>query len=158
MLGVHDGERLDIFETEFVDALLRLAQHRLGNVDAVQPEVSGVVGQRQPGAHAHFEDTPADAFGRRDRGVTALLKYRAKHQVIDRRPSRVGFFDRVLVEFGARNVSHCLASWLMWFAITKFRHAHENTALVLSRARLRRPARPTAALRSRQSPLCGRGQ
>jgi hypothetical protein len=35
-LGIHDREALDIGEVEFDDPLLRLAQHRLGQVDADQ--------------------------------------------------------------------------------------------------------------------------
>ena len=33
-LGIHHPEPLDVAQSEFVDALLRLAQHRLGNIDA----------------------------------------------------------------------------------------------------------------------------
>ena len=36
----------------------------------------------------------ADALGRGDRGLAAALEHRAEHEVVDRRPARVGLLDR----------------------------------------------------------------
>ena len=60
MLRVHHGERLDIGEPVLAHALLRLAQHRLGIVDADDAVGARIVGQRDAGADADFEDAPAD--------------------------------------------------------------------------------------------------
>ena len=54
-----------------------------------------IIRQRNAGADADFEDAPADALGRRDRGLAAALEHRAEHEVVDRRPARIGLGDRV---------------------------------------------------------------
>ena len=61
--------------------------------------VARIVRQRDAGADADLEDAAADALGRRDRGLPAALEHRAEHQIVDRRPARIGLRDRVLVEF-----------------------------------------------------------
>ena len=50
--------------------LLRLAQHRFGDVDADERlVVACIVRQRDAGADADLENASADALGRRDRGM-----------------------------------------------------------------------------------------
>src|SRR5215469_12109735 len=102
MLGVHDPKPLDIGEPELDDALLCLAQHGLGDVDAAKAVAAGIVRQRYAGTDSHLEDASADTFGGGDRGMTAALENRAEHEIIDRRPARVGLGDRLLVELRAR--------------------------------------------------------
>src|SRR5262249_24763088 len=99
--GVHDPKSLDIGQPELVDALLRLAQHGLGNVDAAKTVGAGIVRQRYAGADSHLEDAYADAFGGGDRCMAAALENRAERELIDCRPRRVGLGDRLLVELGA---------------------------------------------------------
>ena len=112
MLGVHHPESLDIGQAELGDPLLRLAQHRLGNVDAANAAGARIIRQRDAGADADLEDAAADAFGGGDRGLPAALEHRAEHEIIDRRPARIGLGNRVLVELGARQIGHELAPCL----------------------------------------------
>ena len=58
-----------------------------------------VIRQRQAGADADFEDAAADAFGRSDPGLAAAIEHRAEHQIVDRRPARIGLGDAGIVEF-----------------------------------------------------------
>ena len=100
------AEALDVAEPELDDPLLRLAQHRLGDVDAAQPVGARIVRQRDAGSDADFEDAAADALGGGDRRLAPALEHRAENQVVDRRPARIGLGDRVLVEFGPRYAVH----------------------------------------------------
>ena len=106
MLGVHDPQAFDIAQAEFGDALLRLAQHRRGNIDAAKPAVLRIMRQRNSGADADFENAPADALGGGDRGVPAALEDRAEDEVIDRRPPRIGFGDHLIVQIRVRQSAH----------------------------------------------------
>ena len=72
MLGVHHRQRLDVVELVLDDALLRLAQHRLGNVDADQAVAARVVRQRDAGADADVEDAPARRQARSAAAIAAL--------------------------------------------------------------------------------------
>jgi len=63
---------------------------------------AGIVRQRYAGADSHLEDASADAFGGGDRCMPAALENRAEHEIIDRRPARVGLGDHLLVELRAR--------------------------------------------------------
>ena len=159
VLGVHDGERLDVPEPELRYALLCLAQHRLGNVDAAQPDIGRIVGQRHPGADADFKNAAADAFGGGDRGVAAVLEHRAEHQVIDRRPSRIGLsivsLSSSLRAVSIRIVSVIACPLLDVFALSVLRHAHETAARFSAargrgrrRSRLRRLSALIATLRT----------
>ncbi len=109
MFGVHDRERLDIVEAKLGHALLRLAQHRFGNIDAVKPARRGIVRQRNAGSDAHFKNPPADPFGRGDCGVAAVLEHGPEHQIVNRRPARISLCDRFLVEVGAGQFGHAVA-------------------------------------------------
>src|SRR5499433_675992 len=106
MLGVHDPKSLDVGEPELDDALLCLAQHGLGDVDAAKAVGARIVRQRYAGADPHLEDASADAFGGGDRGVAATLENRAEHEIINRRPARIRLGDRLLVELCARQIGH----------------------------------------------------
>ena len=96
-LGVHHRQRFDIVELVFGDALIRLAQHRLRQIDADDSVPSRIVGQRNPGADADFQNAPAlrtaRQLGRYDRGAPAGIEHRAEHQIVDRRPERIGALD-----------------------------------------------------------------
>ena len=109
LLGVHHPESLDIGEAELGDPLLRLAQHRLGNIDAADAAGARIVRQRDAGADADLEDAAADALGGGDRGLAPALENRAEHEIVDRRPAGIGLRDRLLVEFGVRQIGHELA-------------------------------------------------
>ena len=98
-LRVHDCERVHIGKSVLGNAPLGLAQHRLGDIDADQPIGAAVVGQRNAGADADFENAPANPFGRRDRRLTAMFEHASEHEVVDRRPPRIGPRDRVPIEF-----------------------------------------------------------
>jgi hypothetical protein len=87
-------------------ALLRLPQHRLGNIDAANPAVARILRQRDAGADADFQDAAADALGRGDRRVAAAFKHRAEDEIVDRRPPRIGLGDGVGVEVGLRKRAH----------------------------------------------------
>src|SRR5262249_30261840 len=102
MLGVHDPKSLDVGEAELDDALLRFAQHGLGDVAAEEAVGARMVRERYAGADPHLEDAAADTFGGGDRGVAATLEDRAEHEIINRRPARIGLGDRLLVELCAR--------------------------------------------------------
>ena len=115
MLGVHDPEPLDVGQSELGDPLLRLAQHRLGDVDAAEAVGARIVRQRYAGADPDLEDAAADAFGGGDRGLPAAFEHRAEHQIIDRRPARIGLGNRLLVELGAdKSVMILLLSCARW--------------------------------------------
>ena len=62
-------EHFDIAEPQRAHALLRLAQHRLGDVDADRLRGARIIGQRDAGADADVEDAAADAVGLRDRST-----------------------------------------------------------------------------------------
>src|SRR5262249_57137369 len=94
MLGVHDPKSLDVGESELEDALLRLAQHGLGDVDAAEAVGARIVRKRYAGADPHLEDAAADAFGGGDRGVAATPRDRAEHEIINPRPARLSLCER----------------------------------------------------------------
>src|SRR5262249_23047919 len=89
-----------------VEALRRVAQHGLGNVDAAKTVGAGIVRQRYAGADSHLEDASADAFGGGDRGMAAALENRAEHEIIDRRPARVSLCDHLPFELGVPENAH----------------------------------------------------
>src|SRR5262249_12965114 len=99
---VHDPKSLDVGEAELDDALLRLAQHGLGDVDAAEAVGARIVRERYAGADPHPEDAAADAFGGGDRGVAATPENRPEQQIVNRRTTRIGLGDRLLVELCAR--------------------------------------------------------
>ena len=63
--------------------------------------VRRIFGQRNAGADADLEDAPADALRRGDRRVASALEHRPEHDVVDRRPARIGLGHRLLVELDA---------------------------------------------------------
>jgi hypothetical protein len=97
-LGVHDRETLDVFQPEFVNALLRLLQHRLRNVGAEDAQVRRILRQRDAGADADLEHAAADLVGGMDCRLAALAEHAAKHEVVYRRPAIVGLLDHLAVE------------------------------------------------------------
>ncbi len=102
MLGVHHRQDIDMGELVFGDALDRLAQHRLAQVDADDAVVARVVGQRDAGADADFEDAAAGRaaglFGGGDRRGAAGREHLAEHGVVNRGPARVGALDARFVD------------------------------------------------------------
>ena len=120
------------------DPRLGLAQHRLADVDAEQAVAARIVRQRDAGADADLEDAAADPLRGPDRRGAAQRKHRAEHHVIDRRPARIGLFDKFLIE---RNFAAVL-----FHRLAPFRHrAASGTAdrptPVLHRSRPERPPR-----------------
>ena len=114
MLRVHDGEPVDIGEPVLGHALLGLAQHRRREIDADEPVAPGIFGQRQAGADTDFEDAAADALGRGDRGLAAAIEHRTEHEIVDRRPARIGFGDRGLVELSRHQRAAAMAPAAPW--------------------------------------------
>ena len=70
-----------------------------------------IIGQRNAGADADFEDAPADALGRRDRRLAAALEHLAEHEIVDRRPARIGLGDRALVELARHRSPRLIATF-----------------------------------------------
>ena len=99
---IHHRQQFDIGELALLNALHRLAQHRLGNVAADQPVHGPIVGQRNAGADADFQDTPAlraaGLFGGGDGRPPPGIEHRAEHQVVNRRPARIGALHAVLID------------------------------------------------------------
>ena len=67
-------------------------------LDISLPEMDGPEVLRRIRADANLKDAPADPLCRRDRRFAPAIEHRTEHQIIDRRPARVGFGDAVLVE------------------------------------------------------------
>ena len=88
-LGVHDLQALDMLQALLGDALARLAQHGLGQVDADHARGRRVVRQADAGADADVENAPADAIGGGDGRVPRALEHRAEDEIVDRRPARI---------------------------------------------------------------------
>src|SRR5580658_6353806 len=82
-----------------LDPLLRLAQHRLADVDPDQPVVARVIRERNPGADPDLENAAADPFRRLDCRRPALREHGPEHDVIDRRPAGIGLFEFSLIEW-----------------------------------------------------------
>src|SRR5713101_51385 len=99
MPRIHHGKRIDMHELVLDHALVRLAQHRLGIVDADDAVGGRIIRERNAGADADVEDAPADALGRRDRGLAAGVEHRAEDEIVDRRPTRIGLRDRADIDF-----------------------------------------------------------
>src|SRR6185295_20017447 len=57
-----------------------------------------VIGKRNAGADADFQNAPADALRSLDRSFSATLEHLAEDEIVDRRPARVRLFDRVPIE------------------------------------------------------------
>ena len=100
--GIHHRQCFDICEVLLGNALMRLAQHRLRQIDAYQPVLARIIGQRNPGADADFEDAAAGRaaglLGRCDSRAPAGIEHRAEDQVIDRRPARISALDARFVD------------------------------------------------------------
>src|SRR5262245_28741575 len=99
-LGVHDFEAFDMTEPQHAYAFTRLVEHGFGNIDTDDAVGARIVRQGDAGADADFENAAADTFGGRDRGTPAALEHRSEHEVVNRRPAVVGFFQRELVDVG----------------------------------------------------------
>jgi hypothetical protein len=106
MLRIHHRQRVDMGEIVLGDPLMRLAQHRLAVVDADDAVLRRIVGQRNAGTDPDIEDAPADALGRRDRGLAAGVEHPAEHEIVDRRPARIGLRNRVDVDFARHRPRH----------------------------------------------------
>jgi len=52
---------------------------------------------------ADLEDAPADALGRRDRGLPAAIEHGTEHEIVDRGPARIRLRDCPLVELRQRH-------------------------------------------------------
>lgn len=90
---VHHREHFDIGKPQAPHARLRLAQHRLGNVDAADFCGARIVRERQAGADADVEDAAADPVGLGDGRLPSGVEHLAEHEIIDRRPAAIGLLD-----------------------------------------------------------------
>src|SRR5712692_6481989 len=106
MPRIHHGKRINMHELVLDHALVRLAQHRLGIVDADDAVGGRIIRERNAGADADVEDAPADALGRRDRGLAAGVEHRAEDEIVDRRPTRIGLRDRADIDFVRHRPRH----------------------------------------------------
>jgi hypothetical protein len=108
MLGIHHLELLDIGETKVCNPPPRLTEHRFGQIYPNYAMLAGVVGERDAGAHAHFENPPSDPVGRGDRCLTPAGEHAPEDQILDRRPARIGLLQRDQVEFCREFFANCL--------------------------------------------------
>ena len=101
MLGIHHRKPVDIAQPMLGHARLALRSIGAERSTPMRRLVQRIIGQRQAGPDADFENAAADPFGRRDRCFAAALEHRAEYEIVDRRPAGIGPGDRVLVEFVA---------------------------------------------------------
>src|SRR5262249_28617600 len=134
---VHHPKAFNMREPELVDAFLRLAQHRLGNVDAAYAIGRGIVRQRDAGADADFKDAAANAFSRSDGGLASPLENSAEDEIIDRSPSRIGFRDCLSIEL------HCCAHDSLRFKKPALRYPRAGAATAMPNRRGRPAAMAT---------------
>ncbi len=108
LLRVHDGEALDVLQTQFGDLRLRLAQHGGRDVDAEDAAVGAVQRKRDAGADTDLEHPAADLVRGADGGAPSFGEHRAEHQIIEGGPAVVGALDHVGVEYQLlRRVRFC---------------------------------------------------
>src|SRR5262249_52433310 len=79
--------------------------HMRGEIDPKHAAAVGVIGQRDSGAYTDLENSSADAFAGSNRRPSAPFEYRAEHQIIDWRPSRIDLCDSISVDIGSHHVS-----------------------------------------------------
>src|SRR5262249_47599238 len=103
MLGIHDRETLNITQIECGYALLSLQQHRFGNVNATNAIGAGIVRQRYAGADTDLKNATPNPFSGFDRYLATAFKHRSEHQIINRRPSRIGSCNGFFVEFAVHH-------------------------------------------------------
>src|SRR4051812_28460562 len=89
ILGVHHRERLDIAQPHRPYALLRLAEHGLGYMDAAKFRGARVIRQGQAGADPDIQNSAADLVGLSYGRLPAVFKDLAEHQIIYRRPAPI---------------------------------------------------------------------
>src|SRR5262249_29141093 len=124
-LGVHNSETLDIVESPPGDTATRLQQHVRGEIDSEHAAALGIIGQRNSSADADLEDTSANAFAGCNRRPSTSFEYRAEHQIIDGRPSRIDLGDSVSVDIGGHHVSRSSPiSGSTLFGDTNARYGH----------------------------------
>ena len=103
MRGIHHPEPFDIGEIELGDPLLRLPQHRRGNIDAAQPTIAGIEQQRDS-VPTDFKNASANAPGGGHGSLSAAFEYGAENQIVNRRPARIGFGDGEVIEIGVESL------------------------------------------------------
>ncbi len=103
LLAVHNGETLNVGEALLADALARLGQHLLRQVDTEHAGGGLVVGERDARAYAGLEDPAANPLTGGNRRATALLEHGTENEIIDRRPAGIGFRNRRVGPLGCRH-------------------------------------------------------
>jgi hypothetical protein len=96
--AVHHAEALHVVKFLAVHALLRLAQHRLGNIDTDHFMRLVEIGKFQAGADADVQNAAADAGRGVGRRAAPHVEQRAENDVINGRPAGIGFFDGSAVQ------------------------------------------------------------
>jgi len=82
VLGVHHRQRFDIGKTHRAHALLRLAQHRLGNIDRRTVSWCAIISTAiSPCRRRRRGNAAADLVGLRDGGLAAVIEHLAEHEM-----------------------------------------------------------------------------
>ncbi len=79
---------LKVFATHL---LARPGDHMFGNVDAGHPAAAGIMGERQAGAGADFQNIGAGRGGKRGKLAVAVAQDAAIDAIIDRCPALIDF-------------------------------------------------------------------
>src|ERR1700687_310807 len=86
-------------------ALPRLCNHRLREIDANNLRGVAIIVEGQPGPDPNLKNSPTNFAGRRGRCPPSGHEYRTAYRVVDRRPPCIGLFDRFLIEITAHHRS-----------------------------------------------------
>ena len=98
LLRIHDSKAVNVAKAVLRRAHFGFLQHRDRQIDAGEAIGPRIIGQRQSGANADFEDVAAYPLGGGDRRLAAAVEHRAEYDVIDGSPAGIGFGDRVVIE------------------------------------------------------------
>src|SRR5215831_15094030 len=120
-----------------------------GEIDPKHAAAVGVIGQRDSGADTDLENSSANAFAGSYRCPSAPFKYRAEHQIIDGRPSRIDLRDSISVDIGGHHVSRSSpisGQHLRWRRNARHEHVARRPAALSGHAHSACVARPLGLL------------
>ena len=106
MLGIHYLQSDHVAERELRHPLLRLAQHGLREIDSDDAIFGGVVGKRDSGSNADFENPSADSLRCRDRRLTPAIEHCTEYQIVDRSPACIRLLYGNRVEICSHSCSN----------------------------------------------------
>src|SRR6516225_1681127 len=95
---IHDGQTLDVAQTQLLHPLLRPSQHRLRDIDPEQAARGGIIGQRYARTYTDLQNAPADSLRGGNSRVPAAVENGTKYQIVNRRPARISLCNRIPVE------------------------------------------------------------